>query len=236
MYVSDSNNNRIQVFTMGTGSPVYDTTIGTGSSGDGNTFNAPYRIAMYGDKDLYVVDNGNNQVQHCVFSSAWSCTTLDSGLNNPQGITVDGSKNVFIADTNNGRIRKCNSSSVCSDFVTGTYWPYDLAVDSSGNVYSACSWDDIVARYDKNGNSLANFLGTENVPYLTDGYHYNHPRVAIDSSNNIIIAEENGQRLIKLNSSGVAQWSRGVPGVDQNDNTHFNWPHGVAVDRPVISM
>ena len=230
MFVSDSNNNRVQVFTMGTGSPVYDTTIGTGSSGDGNTFNAPNRIAVFGNKDLYVVDTGNNQAQHCVFSNAWSCSTLDSGLNSPQGITVDGSQNVFIADTNNNRIRKCNSSEVCSDFVTNTYGPSDLALDSSGNVYSATSWYATVVRYDKTGIFLGIFLGVDQVPYLTDGYHYNHPRVAIDSSNNIIIVEENGQRLIKLNSSGVSQWSRGVPGLEKNDNTHFNWPHGVAVD------
>lgn len=68
------------------------------------------------------------------------------------------------------------------------------------------------------------------VPYLTDGSHYNHPRVAVDSANNLIVIEENGQRLTKLNASGTPLWSVGVPGVDANDNAHFNWPHGVAVD------
>jgi streptogramin lyase len=232
MYVSDANNNRVQVYDMSTGSPVYSITIGTGIAGSGSDqFNSPYRIAVYGNNHLYVVDTGNNRIQHCIYSGAtWSCITLDSGLNNPLGIAVDSSNNVYISDTNNGRIRKCTSGGVCSDFVIDTYWLNDLAIDSSGNIYGSSTWQDIVVKYDSGGNFVGTYVGVEYVPYLTDNYHYNHPRVALDSSNNIIIVEEYGHRLIKLNASGVAQWSIGVPGVDSYDNTHLNWPHGVAVD------
>ena len=189
---------------------------------------------MYGDNDLYVVDTGNNRVQHCVYSIAsWSCSTLVSGLNNPQGITVDSSQNVYIADTNNGRILKCTSGGSCTPpLVSSTHSssPSDVAVDSFGNIYSAEYWSGTVVKYNSSGIFDSTFVGVYGVPYLTDSYHYNQPRVAIDSSNNIIIVEEGGKRLTKLNASGAYLWSVGFPGMSGNDDTHLNWPRGVAVD------
>ena len=234
MFVSDSQNQRIQVYTFSGSDPVYSATIGvTGASGaDANHFNTPYRIAVDGSDRLYVVDNGNNRVQRCIYSGGWSCTTIDGGLNNPQGITVDGSNNVYIADTNNGRVRKCSSGGVCTDFLTGTDGLFDLAVDSHGNVYGAAAYEGFVNKYDPGGVDMGAFVGVPYVHYLTDGYHYNRPRVALDKSGNIIIVEEAGQRLLKLDSKGKLLWTVGVPGLDlPQDNTHFNYPHGVAVDK-----
>ena len=73
-------------------------------------------------------------------------------------------------------------------------------------------------------------MGVEGVPYLTDNYHYFQPRAAIDHSDNILILEDSGQRLIKLNSSGVDLWSIGVPGVNGSDNSHFSWPRDLVAD------
>jgi uncharacterized protein YjiK len=233
LYVSDGNNHRVQVYDSTSGSPVYSTTIGvTGVSGNDNShFNSPLRIAVDSSNRLYVADAGNNRVQRCTFSGNWSCSTFDSGLNNPQGIAVDGSNNVYIADTYNWRIRKCPSAGACSDFVTGTYGLWDVAIDSSGNIYGTATYESMVVKYNNTGTLMGPFIGVEFVPYLTDNYHYLQPRIAIDSSNNLIIVEEHGQRLTKLNSAGVALWSIGVPGVDASDNAHFNYPHGVATDK-----
>jgi len=232
MFVSDTENQRIQVYDLSGGTPVYTATIGVTDviSTATGYFSSPYRLAVDSSDRLYVVDKGNNRVQRCTLSGIWTCAVFDSGLNEPQGIAVDSSDNVYLADTNNGLIRKCPSAGVCSDWVTGTYWLYDLTVDSSGNVYGAAAYDDLVVKYNASGGFVGIFVGVTFVPYLTDGYHYNHPRIAVDTSNNLIVIEENGQRLTKLNANGTSLWSVGVPGVDANDNTHFNWPHGVAVD------
>jgi sugar lactone lactonase YvrE len=79
MYVSDSNNHRVQVYDMSTSSPVYSTTIGvTGIySSTGGYFNYPYRIAVDTSNRLYVVDNGNNRVQQCIYRG------LDQSLTDP---------------------------------------------------------------------------------------------------------------------------------------------------------
>jgi sugar lactone lactonase YvrE len=233
MYVSDTNNHRVQVYTFSGGSPVYHSTIGvTGQPGsDASHFNFPYRMAVDSSNRIYVTDRDNNRVQRCTLSGTWTCTTFASGLNGPQGITIDGSNNVFIADTYNGRIRKCLSNGTCSDFAFTPSGPYDVAVDSSGNVYAAAPYSAIVVKYNSSGGSLGIFLGTEGVPYLTDSSQYYQPRIAIDGQNNIIIIEELGQRLTKLDPNGNFMWSAGVPGVDVPDNTHFVYPHGVATDK-----
>jgi hypothetical protein len=234
MFVSDSNNHRVQIYDMASGSPVYSTTIGTTKiPGSGsNQFNTPYHIAVDGSDQLYVADYGNDRVQRCTFSASWSCTTLDGALNNPRGISVDSSNNIYIADTDNGRIRKCASGGICGDWITNTFWLDDVAVDSNGNVYGLESYHTIVVKYNSSGSLVGTFLGVYLVPYLTDNYHYLQPRVAIDSSDNVIILEEKGQRLTKLDSNGIPLWSFGVPGIGSGkDNTHLNWPHGVAVDK-----
>lgn len=233
LFVSDSNNHRIQVFDISGGSPVYSATIGTtGVSGSAaGYFNQPHRIAIDSGDNLFVADSENDRVQKCTYSSGWTCSIFDTGLGYPQGITADGT-DIYIADTENGRIRKCAGGGSCSDFMTGYKGIYDVAVDSFGNVYGSAAYEAAVYKYDPSGTYLGVFLGVENVPYVTDGYHYNHPRIAIDSMDNLIIIEENGQRLVKLDSQGVFLWSVGAPGRDShNDNAHFAYPHGVATDQ-----
>jgi tripartite motif-containing protein 71 len=160
MYVSDTDNHRIQVYTFTGGSPVYDTTLGvTDIPGNDNShFDSPYRLAMDDNDWLYVVDRGNNRVQRCTLNGSWSCTTFDSGLNNPQGIVVDSNNNVYIADTENSHIRKCSSTGVCSNFIMDTYWLHNLAVDSGGNIYGAAAWNAFVVKYDNSGNELGGFV------------------------------------------------------------------------------
>jgi PKD repeat protein/sugar lactone lactonase YvrE len=157
-------------------------------------------------------------------------------LNNPQGLTVDISDTVYIADTDNGRIRMCPPADPCSDFTTGTPQFQDLSVDTSGNIYGVGpNWDlnynSTVVKYGSNGVLLGIYLGEPNVPYLTDGHQYNRPKVSLDADQNILITEENGHRLIKLDPTGTTeQWSFGVAGVPNGDNDHLASPMITAAD------
>jgi hypothetical protein len=246
MYVSDRWNHRVQVYTLGSGSPIYSATIGvTGISGDDNShFNEPAHSVIDGSDRLYVADAMNHRVQRCTYASNWTCATFHgtgiqgSGadqLSWASGLGIDGSDNIYIADNGNGRVKKCDTGGSCSTFASGFAWPADVAVDSGGNVYVSDFNDDVIYRYTSSGTSSGVFAGTSGVPYLTDNNHFNTPYgVAVDPSSNIYVTTYRGFRLLKLSASGVPQWAAGTPGVWGNDNVHFgSWwagPHHVAVD------
>ena len=168
MFIADRWNHRVQVYTFSGGKPVYSATIGiTGVTGNDNAhFNTPYRLAVDSSGGLYVVDYRNNRVQRCVLSGAWTCTTLDGGLNNSQGIAIDGNDNVYIADAGNSRIRKCMPGGACSNFADVTNWTTDLAVDSNGTIYASTQSRHVIRKFSSTGNLIGTHLGVEGVPYL----------------------------------------------------------------------
>ncbi len=234
MYISDSQNQRIQVFDLTTGSPVYSSTIGYTDviSSTPGYFDRPMRIAIDSTDRLYVTEINNNRLQRCTYTAGWTCSVVDSGYNGAQGIAIDSSNNVYITDTWNYSIHKCTPSGTCTTWATDTRGHYDLAADSAGNIYGSAPWNGVVEKYNNSGVYQGIYLGVEFVPYQTDGYHYFHPRVAIDHADNLIIVEEVGQRLIKLDTNGNLLWTVGTPGVDMGwTNDHFSNPHGVAVDK-----
>ncbi len=171
LFVSDSNNERVQVYTFYNGAPVYSTTVGvTGvAAGDNSHFHAPMHIAIDGSNRLVVADSGNNRVQRCTFSSGWVCTTLDSDLSDPRGVSVDTANNVYIADSDNNSVRKCTAGDICSTLIINIdNWPTDVATDATGNVYVAAHNADVVRKYDSAGNPLGVFKGVPYVPYVAD--------------------------------------------------------------------
>ena len=237
MFVTDRGNHRIQVYDFVGGSPVYNATIGeTGVPGNDNThFNSPNHIAVDSSDRLYVADMDNNRVQRCSFAAGWTCSTFDgtgsagSGINElniPNGLAIDQNDNVYIADRGNSRIKKCTSAGSCSTFATEPDW--DVAVDSSGNVYTSAWPDSTIRKYNSSGVFLGVFAGTSGVPYVADTARLNTPwGISVTADGSIYTTEDRGDRLVKLNAAGVQQWSIGQAGVGGSDNTHFGgaWPY-----------
>jgi len=254
MYVSDSNNHRIQVYTFDVeGTPVYSTTVGvTGEPGsDAAHFNTPAQIFLNSGDFLYVADVNNYRVQRCSHTDGWSCSTIHGtgsagdGADNlnlayglAEGLGIDGSGDFYIADSANGRVKECSADMfgwTCNLFATGLEWPAGVAVDSNGHVYVSDFYDHTIHKYDSSGAELGIFMGTPDAPYLTNNHHFNAPYgVAVDSDGNLFLTEYQGYRLIKLSADGTPQWSVGEAGVYGSDDTHFGglWdgPAGVAVD------
>src|SRR3990172_9212673 len=92
---------------------------------------------------------------------------LWADLDDPYGVAVDPSGNIYIADMYNNRIRKVDTSGVITTVAgngimgysgdggpavsASLYGPSGVAVDSSGNIYIADSWNYRIRKVDTSG-------------------------------------------------------------------------------------
>ncbi|HXB14082.1 MAG TPA: hypothetical protein VNZ45_18975, partial [Bacteroidia bacterium] len=120
--------------------------------------------------------------------------------------------------------------------------PWGVAIDKAGNVYIA---DDHNFRIRKvsPGGVISTFAGNGTAGFSGDGgqasaAELNYPTgVAIDTAGNLYIADENNNRIRKVNASGVISTYAGTGAVGfggdggQATNAKFNVPAGVAIDR-----
>jgi PKD repeat protein len=113
VYVSDTGNNRIQIFqTDGTFKESW------GSLGSQNAqFNSPRGIAISNTGYVYVADFNNNRIQKFnpdgSFVTAWGTLGSANGqFNGPYYIAIDTNDNgaVYVTDSNNHRVQKFDAN------------------------------------------------------------------------------------------------------------------------------
>jgi trimeric autotransporter adhesin len=122
IYIADSSNYRIRMVTKSTG--IISTVAGSGSSGssgDGGqatsaTLNSPYGVAVDASGNIYIADSSNNRIRMVTKSTGIISTVAGSG---PYGYSGDGGQ---------------ATSAVLK-------YPYGVAVDASGNIYIADSYN-----------------------------------------------------------------------------------------------
>lgn len=173
IYIADAGNNRIRKVAASTG--MITTVAGNGSAGyNGDAqpaiaaeIESPAGLALDGEGNLYVADEGNNRIREIAASTGMIATVAGNGsagnsgdgglatsakLDHPSGVTVDASGIVYMADEGNCRIRKVTGttieaiagSGVCGDSGDGgpateaqLSHPEDVQVGISGNIYIA---------------------------------------------------------------------------------------------------
>jgi hypothetical protein len=161
VYVADINNNRIQKLdSAGTFLTRWGTNGGDGSSGNGNgEFDGPCGVAVDSLGNVYVADTANNRIQK-FDGTTWSSFASSGQFYGPCGVAVDSSGNVYVADTNNNRIQKFTSAGTFlarwghngGDGNPGRgngefRYPTGVAVDSSGNVYVADTYNHRIQKF-----------------------------------------------------------------------------------------
>jgi tripartite motif-containing protein 71 len=155
-------------------------------------------------------------------------------FSSPSGVAVDASGNVFVADSSNYRIQEFNSSGAyVSQFGTlgnghGQFLgPSGIAVDSSNNLWVGDGSDgnpiDRIEEFSNSGAYISQF-GTKG---SANGQLRFPTGVAVDSSNNIWVADHDNHRIQEFSSSGVYISQFGTLG---SGNGQFSFPSGVAVD------
>lgn len=225
------------------------------------SFNYPYGVAVDGSGNVFVADHVGSMIRKITPTGVVSTLagsgfgfTNDTGtaasFRALEGIAVDSSGNVFVADWGNSAIRKITPSGVVSTFAggasrgfnngTGTAAsfnePIGIAVDSSGNVYVADSWNHairkitsagIVSTFAGGSYGFANGIGTA----ASFAYPYG---VTVDNGGNVYVADRSNNAIRKISPTGVVSTlaGSGSSGFVNGTGTaaSFSYPTGVTVD------
>jgi hypothetical protein len=235
------------------------------------TLSLPEAVAVDTAGNLFIADSGNNRVRKVTpggvistvagngtqaFSSEGGPAT-SAQLWNPTGVAVDAAGNLFIADSGNNRVRKVTSGGVISTVAgNGTLGfsgdggpatsaqltsPYDLAVDTAGNLFIADERNNRVRKVTP-GGVISTVAGNGTGGFSGDGgpatsAELNIPYgVAVDTGGNLFIADTFNNRIRKVTPGGVINTvaGNGTQGFSGDGgpatSAQLHLPTGVAVD------
>jgi uncharacterized protein (TIGR03437 family) len=212
LYIADSANN---VVRMVTSSGTITTFAGNnilGYSGDmalatGAQLSNPVGVIADSAGNVYIADTGNNVIRQ-VYSG--NIVTYAEGFTQPDAVAVDSAGNIYVADTQGRRIVKYTNAGVYTTIAgngygafsgdngpgpnAALYDPMGLAVDASGNVYIADTFNCRIRKVTPSGlittvagNGTLYFSG-DGGPATQAALHFPHG-VAVDSSGNVYITD-----------------------------------------------
>src|SRR5204863_5495770 len=176
-------------------------------------------------------------------------------FNFPSGVAVDraGTGNIYVGDTSNFTIRQITPAGVVTTLAgspgmkggangTGSaarfVLPEGMAVDSAGNIYVADT-DASTIRKITPGGVVSTFAGSFTKAGPQNGTvsaaRFNLPTdVAVDSSNNLYVADTNNCTIRKITPAAVVTTLAGLASPGHNNGigsaARFDFPQGVAVD------
>ena len=181
-------------------------------------------------------------------------TGSSARFSNPYGVAVDSAGNVYVADTENHTIRKVTPAGLVTTLAgsagqfgsadgTGSaarfYVPDSVAVDSTGNVYVADSWNSTIRKVTPAGE-VTTLAGSAGQVGSADGTgsaaRFDYPSgVAVDNEGNVYAADYYNSTIRKVTAGGVVTTLAGSAGQWGSADgigsaARFDRPEGVAVD------
>ena len=244
LYVSDTNNHRIQHLTPDGEVLQMWGSFADSSTGEapGGTFYEPWGIAVGPDGSVYVADTWNHRIQKFTpdgkFITQWGFFGQgESGdaFWGPRDIVVDANGRVFVTDTGNKRVAIFDQNGTfitqfgSAGLLEGQFdEPVGIALGPEGQIYIADTWNQRIQEFVTDEDSLEYYPLRE---WQIVGWYGqsldNKPYLAVDSQGYIYVSDPEGYRILQFNSDGefILYWGDYGPEMDG-----FILPIGVAVD------
>lgn len=212
LYIADSANNVVRMVSSSGTITTFAGNNTAGYSGDmalatGAQLSNPVGVAADSAGNVYIADTGNNVIRQ-VYKG--NIVTYALGFTQPDGVAVDAAGNIYVADTQGRRIVEYSAGGVYTTIAgngygefsgdngpgpnAALYDPMGLAVDSSGNVYIADTFNGRVRKLTPSG-IITTIAGTGALYFSGDGgpaiqaaMYFPHG-VAVDSSGNVYITD-----------------------------------------------
>lgn len=218
---------------------------GDGEAATNASLYAPVAVAVDTAGGLFIADNGNNCIRKVatngiiitVAGTGYANYGGDGGdatsavLNNPCGMALDAAGNLFIADSSNSRIREVGTNGIITTVAgNGTYsysgdggaatnasmyYPSDVAVDTTGNLFIMDSYNNRIRKVGTNG-IITTVAGSGTRGYSGDGEPatsaaMNYPQgLALDAAGNLFIADTGNNLIRKVAASDLSLASGGA--------------------------
>ena len=192
-------------------------------AGDGSPagLSDPFGIAIGRDGAIYLADAGENNAIRKLTNQG-TLITLAGGndaFNTPSGLAIDTDGNIYVADTSNNRIRKITTAGVVST-VAGTGiagyldgpangaqfdGPIGVAVDASGNIYVADTYNDRIRKISSEGR-VSTLAGAGRPGYADGDFTtalFDTPCAVVVSVDGILyVADTGNNQLRKITTTG----------------------------------
>jgi trimeric autotransporter adhesin len=244
---------------------------GDGGQATAAQLNWPTAVAIDFVGNLFIADSENDRIRKVTVAGVTSTVAGNGtrGFNGdggqataaqlyyPNGVAIDSSGNLYIADSRNNRIRKVTVAGVISTVAgngiggfggdggqaasAALNGPNAVAVDSTGNLYIADSYNNRIRKLSPAG-VITTVAGNGTQGFSGDGgqataAQLNYPSgMAVDSAGNIFISDRENHRIRRVSVAGVistiaGNGARGFSG-DGGLATlaQLSYPSGMAFD------
>lgn len=262
LYVADEHNDRIHKITPEKKISTHAGGKAGFADGQGGAaqFYQPTGIAIDAAGNLYVADKFNHSIRKVTPSGEVS--TLAGGregfadglrnaaqFNRPSGITIDAAGNLYVVDRNNHSIRKVTQQGEVSTLAGGEQgfadgqgstaqfaYPFDITIDTVGNLYVADSVNHRVRRVTPKGEVSTLAGGEEG---FADGRgsaaQFRIPFGIVSGvAGNLYVADRLNHRIRKVTLNGEVSTLAGSEAgfVDgQGSSAQFDRPSCIAIDK-----